>query len=141
MQTKSKPINKLALIKRQKMNRLFAITIIIVMIYSCDSHTKTTDNPDLQLNSIFIIPQNETSLICKIENNVVRELGSFPKSIDSKSIVVNDKFICSIDSLISVFDIKGNLLKEIILVVNQAKMELIQVKFLRFLTLKRKIFY
>ena len=84
------------------------------MIYSCDSHTKTTDNPDLQLNSIFIIPQNETSLICKIENNVVRELGSFPKSIDSKSIVVNDKFICSIDSLISVFDIKGNLLKEII---------------------------
>jgi hypothetical protein len=42
------------------MNRFFAITITIVMLYSCDIQTKTTDMPDLQfdsnyhLNSIFI---------------------------------------------------------------------------------------
>ena len=64
-------------------------------------------------NSMFIIPLNQKSLVCKIENNKIRELGSFAKAIGSKSIIVNDEFICSIDSLISVFDIQGNLLKEI----------------------------
>ena len=68
---------------------------------------------DNHKNSIFIIPLRNTSLICKIENNEIRELGYFPKTADSKSIIVNDEFICSIDSLITIFDIKGNLLQEI----------------------------
>ena len=72
---------------------------------------KTDSN--YHINSMFIIPLNEKSLICKMENNEIREVGSFPKTTDSKSIIVNDEFICSIDSLITVFDIKGNLLKVI----------------------------
>jgi len=90
-----------------------------------------------------------------IENNEIRQLGSFSKTMESKSIVVNDEFICSIDSIISVFDIKVNLLKKIhsdfkltslhsknkvsILVENQIDIQLIQEKYLRYLTLRRKI--
>jgi hypothetical protein len=77
---------------------------------SCNKHKTASIS---YKNSMFIIPLNQKSLICKIENNEIREIGSFAKTIDSKSIIVNDKFICSIDSLISVFDINGNLLKEI----------------------------
>lgn len=64
-------------------------------------------------NSIFIIPLQDKSLICTIKNNAIKELGSFPKTINSKSIIVNNKFICSIDTLISIFDINGKLIKQI----------------------------
>jgi len=64
-------------------------------------------------NKLFIIPQSENSLICKKENNQITEIGQFPKSILSKSIIIADEFICSIDSIISIYDIKGNLLKQI----------------------------
>ena len=64
-------------------------------------------------NTMFIIPLNHKSLVCKILNSEILEVGSFPKTTDSKSIIVNDEFICSIDSLITVFDIKGNILKVI----------------------------
>lgn len=92
-----------------------------MILISCHSpnQIKTTNKPEMKtdsnyhINSMFIIPLNHKSLICKIENNEIREVGSFPKTTDSKSIIVNDEFICSIDSLITVFDIKGNLLKEI----------------------------
>ena len=73
------------------------------------SELKTDSN--YHLNKMFIIPLNHKSLICKIENDEIQEVGSFPKTTDSKSIIVNDEFICTIDSLITVFDIKGNLLK------------------------------
>ena len=92
-------------------------------MFSCNSNNQQkTDNTQAPTtvkdaapakNSMFIIPLNQKSLICRIENNKIRELGSFAKTIDSKSIIVNDEFICSIDSIISVFDIQGNLLKEI----------------------------
>ena len=103
------------------MKRFFAFIIITMLLFSCitNNQQKTTNMPDVQIdsnyhiNSIFIIPLNNKSLICKIENNEIQELGSFPKTTDSKSIIVNDEFICSIDSLITVFDIKGNLLKVI----------------------------
>jgi hypothetical protein len=102
------------------MNRYFVCIIIIIMIsFSCKNHQNKTNISGKIIdsinykNSIFIIPLNNKSLICKIENNEIRQLGNFPKTIDSKSIIVNDEFICSIDSYISVFDINGNLLKEI----------------------------
>ena len=92
-----------------------------MILISCNSpnQIKTTNKPEMKtdsnyhINSMFIIPLNHKSLICKIENNEIREVGSFPKTTDSKSIIVNDEFICSIDSLITLFDIKGNLLKVI----------------------------
>ena len=103
------------------MKRFFAFIIITIILFSCNANNqpKTTNIPDVQIdsnyhiNSMFIIPLNHKSLICKIENNEILEVGSFPKTTDSKSIIVNDEFICSIDSLITVFDIKGNLLKVI----------------------------
>ena len=103
------------------MKRFYAFLIITMILISCNSpnQIKTTNKPEMKtdsnyhINSMFIIPLNHKSLICKIENNEIREVGSFPKTTDSKSIIVNDEFICSIDSLITVFDIKGNLLKVI----------------------------
>ena len=81
-----------------------------MILISCNSpnQIKTTNKPEMKtdsnyhINSMFIIPLNHKSLICKIENNEIREVGSFPKTTDSKSIIVNDEFICSIDSIISV---------------------------------------
>ena len=72
-------------------------------LFSCNSNNqqKTENIPDK--NTMFIIPLNHKSLICKIENNEMREVGSYPKTTDSKSIIVNDQFICSIDSIISVY--------------------------------------
>ncbi len=75
--------------------------------------TKMITKENYHLNSMFIIPLNHKSLICKIENNEIQEVGCFPKTTDGKSIIVNDEFICSIDSQITVFDIKGKLLKVI----------------------------
>jgi hypothetical protein len=103
------------------MKRFYTFLTFATILFSCNSYNqqKTTNKPDVQIdsnyhiNSIFIIPLNHKSLICKIENNEIRELGSFPKTSESKSIIVNDEFICSIDSLITVFDIKGRLLKVI----------------------------
>ena len=82
-------------------------------LFSCNSNIQQKNENLPNKNTMFIIPLNHKSLICKIENNEIREVGSFPKTKDSKSIIVNDEFICSIDSLITLFDIKGNLLKVI----------------------------
>ena len=79
----------------------------------CNSNIQQKNESMTEKNSIFIVPLIEKSLICKIENNEIQELGILVKGMESKSIVVNDEFICSIDTLISVYDIKGNLLKEI----------------------------
>jgi len=103
------------------MKRFYTFLTFATILFSCNSYNqqKTTNKPDMQIdsnyhkNSIFIIPLNHKCLICKIENNEIRELGSFPKTSESKSIIVNDEFICSIDSLITVFDVKGRLLKVI----------------------------
>lgn len=82
-------------------------------LFSCNSNIQQKNENLPNKNTMFIIPLNHKSLVCKIENNEIREVGSFPKTKDSKSIIVNDEFICSIDSLITLFDIKGNLLKVI----------------------------
>lgn len=95
------------------MKSYYASLIITIILFSCNSSERTKTDSNYHINSMFIIPLNHKSLICKIENNEIREVGSFPKTTESKSIIVNDEFICSIDSLIRVYDIKGNLLKEI----------------------------
>ena len=50
---------------------------------------KTDSN--YHINSMFIIPLNHKSLICKIENNEIREVGSYPNTTDSKSIIKNKR--------------------------------------------------
>lgn len=92
---------------------LFALAILFNSCGSNSENKSEQENSKNHINAMFIIPLNHKSLICKIENNKIREVGSFPKTTNSKSIIVNDEFICSIDSLITVFDIKGNLLKVI----------------------------
>jgi hypothetical protein len=91
------------------MKAFFYLFVSSLLITYCTS-TKNSNNSK---NSIFIIPLQGKSLICSFKNNTIKELGSFPKTINSKSIIVNDKYICSIDSLISIFDINGKLLKQI----------------------------
>lgn len=108
----SKP-QPLAVIKNKTMKRYYVFLIITIILFSCNSPKRMKTDSNYHINSMFIIPLNDKSLICKIENNEIREVGSFPKTTYSKSIIVNDEFICSIDSLITVFDIKGNLLKVI----------------------------
>ena len=111
----------LFLLKNKTMKKLFLIIVGAAMFSICGNpfQKKAADHSDKftgandDKNSIFIIPLDSKSLICNIENNEIRQLGSFSKTMKSKSIVVNDEFICSIDSIISVFDIKGNLLKKI----------------------------
>lgn len=102
--------------------RIFYVFLFnTIILFSCNyqDQMKTTNktlmknDTNYHINSMFIIPLNHKSLICKIENNEIREVSSFPKNTDSKSIIVNDEFICSIDSLITIFDIRGNLLKVI----------------------------
>jgi hypothetical protein len=95
------------------MKRFYAFLFITMKLFSCNSNIQQKNENLPNKNTMFIIPLNHKSLICKIENNEIREVGSFPKTKDSKSIIVNDEFICSIDSLITLFDIKGNLLKVI----------------------------
>ena len=89
-----------------------------VKLYSIDFNSKNIYQEhnicmmnDSGSTSFFIVPQSNKSLICRIENNKINELGSIPESIDSKCIVVNDEYICCINSSISIYDIKGKLLK------------------------------
>ena len=104
----------LFLLKNKTMKKLFLIIVGAAMFSICGNpfQKKAADHSDKftgandDKNSIFIIPLDSKSLICNIENNEIRQLGSFSKTMKSKSIVVNDEFICSIDSIISVFDIK-----------------------------------
>lgn len=88
------------------MKSFFYFFVCSLITFSCVFYKKSKD-------SIFIIPLEDKSLICTIKNNAIKELGSFPKTINSKSIIVNNKFICSIDTLISIFDINGKLIKQI----------------------------
>ncbi len=94
----------------KKSSLLLLNVLFSFLIVACNSCQIVNTN----LNTMFIIPQNKKSLICKIENNQVIEIGSVPISNDSKSIIVNDEFICTIDSKISIYDIKGNLVKQIV---------------------------
>ena len=59
-----------------------------MIIFSCNSNSKQKTEIMPDKNTMFIIPLNHKSLICKIENNEIREVGSFPKTTDSKSIIV-----------------------------------------------------
>ena len=97
------------------MKKLFLIIVGAAMFSICDNpfqkkaadHSDTITGSNVDKNSIFIIPLDSKSLICDIENNEIHQLGSFSKKMNSKSIVVNNEFICSIDSIISVFDINS----------------------------------
>ena len=89
--------------KTEKMKIFFVLIITLGMLYSCISKKKnmsnvqndrkTNDMIDVKFdtsyytNSLFIIPQNEKSLICKIEKNDVKELGSFPNPLTVKALL------------------------------------------------------
>lgn len=104
------------------MNKVLLLSVAIFLTCACNSNNKTKiiaipntqADTVLQKTPLFIIPLSNQSLICKIENKKVVEVDSFPKSVETKSIVVNNEFICSIDSTIVIYDIKGNFIKEII---------------------------
>lgn len=83
---------------------------IAILIACCGGDTANGSSS----NSIFIVPQSNKSLICNIDNNKIIEIGSVPENIDSKCIVVDDKYICCINSSISIYDIKGILIKKLI---------------------------
>ena len=67
------------------MKKLFLIIVGAAMFSICDNpfQKKAADHPDTltgsndDKNSLFIIPLDSKSLICDIENNEIRQLGSF----------------------------------------------------------------
>jgi hypothetical protein len=62
------------------------------------------------VNDLFIIPLSTESLVCKMEENQVKVLSKIPITNASKAIIVNDEYVCSIDSMVSIFDLKGKCL-------------------------------
>jgi hypothetical protein len=77
--------------------------------------TETTEIVDTSthINAYFIIPLNREAILCKEDGGRVQEIRRFPITNESRSKVVNDEFICVIDSVVSIFDLNGNLLKKI----------------------------
>jgi hypothetical protein len=65
------------------------------------------------INQHFIIHLRKEVVLCKEEAGRVQEIRRLPITNESKSKVVNDEFICVVDSVVSIFDLNGTLLKKI----------------------------
>jgi hypothetical protein len=77
--------------------------------------TLTTEIVDTSthINAYFIIQLNREAILCREDGEQVLEIQRFPITNESKSKVVNDEFICVIDSVVSIFNLQGKLLKKI----------------------------
>lgn len=101
------------------------ISTLLMMIASCSSAQNNADQQKTKGKDYFVLPLKEKSLICTIEGDQIKEWAYFPHLlntqklgtqgtyIQSKSVVVNNQWICSIDTAISIYDLKGKLQKTI----------------------------
>lgn len=65
------------------------------------------------MNNLVVIPQHKQSIIARIENNTITEIGKIDVSMSSKSIITENNLIvslCSISETLQIHNLSGDLL-------------------------------